>query len=125
MVRDHLLLARHRKDAVWRGLQSGSTLLARVAGARKTWTMAAAAMEMRRSAGTRNGKYAVRTFCAGRVLPVLPAKVEAIEPDDDGTGRDLALDGQLRSAHPPEVKGGRPGVGHGSGSPPKLLIHHG
>ncbi len=51
MVRDNLRdhdLARHQKDAVWRILQSGSTLLAHVVGAGKTWTMAAAAMEMRR-----------------------------------------------------------------------------
>jgi N12 class adenine-specific DNA methylase len=41
-------LARHQKDAVWRMVQSGSTLLAHVVGAGKTWTMAAAAMEMRR-----------------------------------------------------------------------------
>lgn len=51
MVREHLRdhdLARHQKDAVWRILQSPSTLLAHVVGAGKTWTMAAAAMEMRR-----------------------------------------------------------------------------
>ena len=41
-------LGRHQKDAVWRIVQSGSTLLAHVVGAGKTWTMAAAAMEMRR-----------------------------------------------------------------------------
>src|SRR6202142_2026290 len=41
-------LAKHQKDAVWRVLQSGSSLLAHVVGAGKTWTMAAAAMEMRR-----------------------------------------------------------------------------
>ena len=41
-------LSRHQKDAVWRIVQSGSTLLAHVVGAGKTWTMAAAAMEMRR-----------------------------------------------------------------------------
>ena len=51
MVREQLRdrdLARHQKDAVWRIIQSGSTLLAHVVGAGKTWTMAAAAMEMRR-----------------------------------------------------------------------------
>ncbi len=51
MVREHLRdrdLASHQKDAVWRTLQSGSTLLAHVVGSGKTWTMAAAAMEMRR-----------------------------------------------------------------------------
>ena len=41
-------LSRHQKDAVWRMVQSGSTLLAHVVGAGKTWSMAAAAMEMRR-----------------------------------------------------------------------------
>jgi N12 class adenine-specific DNA methylase len=41
-------LARHQKDAVWRVLQSGSTLLAHVVGAGKTWTMAASVMELRR-----------------------------------------------------------------------------
>ena len=51
MNREHLRdgdLSRHQKDAVWRIVQSGSTLLAHVVGAGKTWTMAAAAMEMRR-----------------------------------------------------------------------------
>jgi N12 class adenine-specific DNA methylase len=42
-------LARHQKNAVWRVLQSGSTLLAHVVGAGKTWTMAAAVMELRRT----------------------------------------------------------------------------
>jgi N12 class adenine-specific DNA methylase len=41
-------LARHQKNAVWRILQTGSTLLAHVVGAGKTWTMTAAAMELRR-----------------------------------------------------------------------------
>ena len=41
-------LATHQKDAVWRILESGSTLLAHVVGAGKTWTMAAAVMELRR-----------------------------------------------------------------------------
>ena len=41
-------LLRHQKDAVWRIVQSPSTLLAHVVGAGKTWTMAVAAMEMRR-----------------------------------------------------------------------------
>jgi N12 class adenine-specific DNA methylase len=51
MVREHLRgrdLDPHQKDAVWSILQSGSTLLAHVVGAGKTWSMAAAAMEMRR-----------------------------------------------------------------------------
>jgi N12 class adenine-specific DNA methylase len=41
-------LAPHQKDAVWRILQGDSPLLAHVVGAGKTWTMTAAAMELRR-----------------------------------------------------------------------------
>ncbi len=41
-------LAPHQKNAVWRILQGGSPLLAHAVGAGKTWTMAAAAMELRR-----------------------------------------------------------------------------
>ncbi len=38
----------HQKDAVWRMLQTGNTLLAHVVGAGKTFEMVAAAMELRR-----------------------------------------------------------------------------
>jgi hypothetical protein len=41
-------LAPHQKNAVWRILQGGNPLLAHVVGAGKTWTMTAAAMELRR-----------------------------------------------------------------------------
>lgn len=41
-------LSPHQKNAIWRILQGGSPLLAHVVGAGKTWTMAAAAMELRR-----------------------------------------------------------------------------
>ena len=41
-------LAPHQKNAVWRILQGGGPLLAHVVGAGKTWTMTAAAMELRR-----------------------------------------------------------------------------
>jgi N12 class adenine-specific DNA methylase len=41
-------LDKHQKDAVWRMLQSDSTLLAHCVGAGKTWEITAAAMEMRR-----------------------------------------------------------------------------
>ena len=42
------ILRSHQKNAVWRILQGGSPLLAHVVGAGKTWTMTAAAMELRR-----------------------------------------------------------------------------
>jgi len=41
-------LDKHQKDAVWRVIQSDNTLLAHVVGARKTFEMVAAAMEMKR-----------------------------------------------------------------------------
>jgi N12 class adenine-specific DNA methylase len=41
-------LDKHQKDAVWRMLQSDTTLLAHSVGAGKTWEITAAAMEMRR-----------------------------------------------------------------------------
>jgi N12 class adenine-specific DNA methylase len=41
-------LSPHQKNAVWRILQTRNTLLAHVVGSGKTWTMAAAAMELRR-----------------------------------------------------------------------------
>jgi N12 class adenine-specific DNA methylase len=41
-------LDKHQKDAVWRMLQTDTTLLAHSVGAGKTWEMVAAAMEMRR-----------------------------------------------------------------------------
>ena len=41
-------LSAHQKNGVWRILQTRNTLLAHVVGAGKTWTMAAAAMELRR-----------------------------------------------------------------------------
>jgi len=37
----------HQKDAVWRGMSSGNTLLAHVVGAGKTYTMAATGMKMK------------------------------------------------------------------------------
>jgi N12 class adenine-specific DNA methylase len=51
MAREHLReadLDKHQKDAVWRILQTGNTLLAHVVGAGKTFEMVASAMELRR-----------------------------------------------------------------------------
>ncbi len=39
----------HQKDAVWRGMSSGNTLLAHAVGAGKTFTMAATGMKMKQS----------------------------------------------------------------------------
>ncbi|MCA9215601.1 MAG: DEAD/DEAH box helicase family protein, partial [Planctomycetales bacterium] len=39
----------HQKDAIWRGMSSGNTLLAHTVGAGKTFTMAATGMKMRQA----------------------------------------------------------------------------
>ena len=42
-------LRQHQKDAVWRGMSSGNTLLAHAVGAGKTFTMAATGMKMKQA----------------------------------------------------------------------------
>lgn len=44
-----ITLRAHQKDAVWRGMSGGNTLLAHVVGAGKSFTMAATAMKMRQA----------------------------------------------------------------------------
>jgi N12 class adenine-specific DNA methylase len=51
----HITLAQHQKDAVWRVMSSGNTLLAHAVGAGKTFVMAAAGMKMPHSIGFRGG----------------------------------------------------------------------
>ena len=47
-INPEITLRPHQKDAVWRMLTSGNTLVAHCVGAGKTWEMQAAGMEMRR-----------------------------------------------------------------------------
>ncbi len=49
----------HQKDAVWRGMSSGNTLLAHVVGAGKTFTMAATGMKMKQAGLTSKPMYVV------------------------------------------------------------------
>jgi len=49
----------HQKDAVWRGMSSGNTLLAHVVGAGKTFTMAATGMKMKQAGLIRKPMYVV------------------------------------------------------------------
>lgn len=49
----------HQKNAIWRMLQSGNTLLAHVVGAGKTYEMIAAGMEMRRMGLAKKPMYVV------------------------------------------------------------------
>ena len=44
----HLTLMKHQKDATWRIIQTGTTLIDHIVGAGKSFVMIAAAMEMRR-----------------------------------------------------------------------------
>jgi N12 class adenine-specific DNA methylase len=52
-------LNKHQKDAVWRGMSSGNTLLAHVVGAGKTFTMAATGMKMRQAGLVKKPMYVV------------------------------------------------------------------
>ncbi|HEY7157097.1 MAG TPA: DEAD/DEAH box helicase family protein [Gemmataceae bacterium] len=49
----------HQKDAVWRGISSGNTLLAHVVGAGKTFTMAATGMKMKQAGLIKKPMYVV------------------------------------------------------------------
>ena len=49
----------HQKDAVWRGMSSGNTLLAHAVGAGKTFTMAATGMKMKQAGLLKKPVYVV------------------------------------------------------------------
>src|ERR1700740_3250945 len=49
----------HQKDAVWRGMSSGNTLLAHAVGAGKTFTMAATGMKMKQAGLLKKPMYVV------------------------------------------------------------------
>jgi N12 class adenine-specific DNA methylase len=52
-------LRQHQKDAVWRGMSSGNTLLAHCVGAGKTFTMAATGMKMKQARLIKKPMYVV------------------------------------------------------------------
>jgi len=52
-------LRAHQKDAVWRGMSAGNTLLAHAVGAGKTFTMAATGMKMRQAGLIKKPMYVV------------------------------------------------------------------
>ena len=54
-----LTLRPHQKDAVWRGVSSGNTLLAHTVGAGKTFTMAATGMKMKQAGLIQKPMYVV------------------------------------------------------------------
>lgn len=49
----------HQKDAIWRGMSSGNTLLAQAVGAGKTYTMAATGMKMKQAGLVQKPMYVV------------------------------------------------------------------
>jgi hypothetical protein len=54
-----ITLDQHQKDAVWRGMSSGNTLLAHCVGAGKTFTMAATGMKRKQAGISKKPIYAV------------------------------------------------------------------
>jgi N12 class adenine-specific DNA methylase len=55
----NITLRQHQKDAIWRGMSSGNTLLAHVVGAGKTYTMAATGMKMKQAGLDKKPMYVV------------------------------------------------------------------
>ena len=68
-----ITLRPHQKDAVWRGMSGGNTLLAHVVGAGKTFTMAATGMKMKQAGLIQKPLYVVPEPHAGAVRPRVPA----------------------------------------------------
>lgn len=58
-MNEALSLRPHQKDAVWRGMSSGNTLLAHTVGAGKTFTMAATGMKMKQAGLIKKPMYVV------------------------------------------------------------------
>ncbi len=56
---DGIALRAHQKDAVWRGMSGGNTLLAHVVGAGKTFTMSATGMKMKQAGLVHKPMYVV------------------------------------------------------------------
>ena len=54
-----ITLRQHQKDAIWRGMSSGNTLLGHVVGAGKTFTMAATGMKMKQAGLIKKPMYVV------------------------------------------------------------------
>jgi N12 class adenine-specific DNA methylase len=68
----------HQKAGVWRILQTPNTLLAHVVGAGKTYTMVAAAMELKRLGLSRKPMFVVpKRIVVGDVFQAVPVRVQA------------------------------------------------
>ncbi|WP_333608809.1 LPD38 domain-containing protein [Arsukibacterium sp.] len=63
---DTIKLRKHQADAVWRMMQSGTTLLDHVVGAGKTFTVIAGAMEMRRTGKAKKPMIVVPNHLVGQ-----------------------------------------------------------
>ena len=63
----------HQKDAVWRGMSSGNTLLGHVVGGGKTFTMSATGMKMKQAGLRKKPMYVGAQPYAGAVRPRVPA----------------------------------------------------
>ena len=63
----------HQKDAVWRGMSSGNTLLAQAVGAGKSFTMAATGMKMKQAGLITKAPLRRAESFAGAVRPRVPA----------------------------------------------------
>jgi N12 class adenine-specific DNA methylase/adenine-specific DNA methylase len=96
----NIVLRPHQKAAVWRTLQTPNTLLAHVVGAGKTYTMAAAGMELKRLGLARKPLYVVPNHMLGQfsseLLTLYPgANILAAGRDDFASTRRRELMGRI------------------------------
>ena len=95
-----ITLRPHQKAAVWRILQTPNTLLAHVVGAGKTYTMAAAAMELKRLGLARKPMFVVPNHMLGQfsteLLTLYPgANILVAGRDDFASARRRELMGRI------------------------------
>lgn len=94
---DTVKLLPHQRNAVWRILTTGNTLLAHEVGAGKTFEMIAASMEMKRTGRASKPAIVVPTYLIGQwrkdIMRLYPdAKLLAFEENDlDADKRQLAM----------------------------------
>ena len=77
----------HQKDAVWRGMSAGNTLLAHAVGAGKTFTMAATGMKLKQAGLIKKPMYVVPEPHAGAVRPRVHAALSERQAADREQGR--------------------------------------
>ena len=114
----HITLYPHQKDAVWRVMSSGNTLLAHAVGAGKTYVMVAAGMKMKQAGLITKPLYVVPNHMLEQFAPRVPAALPQREAPDRRQG---GL--HPRAAQAPDREDGQRRVGRHHHHPQLLRAH--